>query len=121
MKIVTQLEEVGLFLFSIYMFSRLPYPWWYFPVLFFVPDVAMLAYLAGPRIGAYVYNFIHHRAISLACYVAGMLFGLPALGLAGVILFSHSTMDRVFGYGLKFTDSFNHTHLGPIGRDAAGM
>jgi hypothetical protein len=38
------------------------------------------------------------------------------LQLAGIILFTHSSMDRVFGYGLKYPDSFNNTHLGPIGK-----
>ena len=25
-------------------------------------------------------------------------------------------MDRLLGYGLKFTDRFTHTHLGEVGR-----
>jgi hypothetical protein len=25
-------------------------------------------------------------------------------------------MDRIFGYGLKYSDSFYHTHLGMIGK-----
>ncbi|WP_022923235.1 DUF4260 family protein [Serinicoccus marinus] len=28
----------------------------------------------------------------------------------------HSAVDRLLGYGLKFTDSFAHTHLGEIGK-----
>jgi len=36
--------------------------------------------------------------------------------LVGIILFSHSAMDRVFGYGLKYPDSFKNTHLGKIGK-----
>ncbi len=36
--------------------------------------------------------------------------------LAGIIMFGHSGMDRVFGYGLKHTDSFSNTHLGRIGK-----
>jgi hypothetical protein len=117
MKIVLRLEELGLFLFSIYLFSVLPFPWWYFPLLFLVPDLGMLGYLAGPRVGAVVYNLVHHRGLALLYYVLGVLFGLPGLALAGVILFAHSSLDRVFGYGLKFRDSFTNTHLGRIGRD----
>jgi hypothetical protein len=29
--------------------------------------------------------------------------------LSGIILFGHSAMDRALGYGLKYTDSFQHT------------
>lgn len=32
------------------------------------------------------------------------------------ILFGHSAMDRIFGYGLKFNDNFKNTHLGWIGK-----
>ncbi|TAG51385.1 MAG: DUF4260 family protein, partial [Runella slithyformis] len=30
----------------------------------------------------------------------------------GIILFAHSAMDRIAGYGLKYEDAFKHTHLG---------
>ena len=115
MKTIIQLEELGLFLFSIYLYSTLSLPWWYFPLLFFVPDLSMAAYIAGPRVGAYAYNVIHHRALALIYYVAGMSLGAIPLALAGVILFAHSSLDRVLGYGLKYTDSFGNTHLGKIG------
>lgn len=120
MKTTIQLEELGFTLFSVYLFSLLPFPWWYFPVLFFVPDVSMLGYLAGPRLGALIYNVVHHRALALLHYVLGMLLSIPALALAGVIIFAHSSLDRALGYGLKFSDSFSNTHLGRIGRESAG-
>ena len=120
MKTTIRLEELGFTLFSVYLFSLLPFPWWYFPVLFFVPDLSMLGYLAGPGIGALVYNFVHHRGLALLYYVLGMLLATPALALAGAIIFAHSSLDRVFGYGLKFPDSFSNTHLGRIGREARG-
>lgn len=31
-------------------------------------------------------------------------------------MLAHSSLDRVLGYGLKYPDSFSHTHLGRIGR-----
>ncbi len=119
MKTLIRLEEFAFFLFSIYLFSSLPYPWWVFPVLLFVPDFGMLGYLAGPRPGAVIYNFVHHRGLALLYYVAGLAFALPPLALAGVIIFGHSSLDRALGYGLKFPDAFANTHLGRIGRTAA--
>lgn len=118
MKTLLRLEELAFFLFSIYLFSLLPFPWWYFPVLFFVPDLGMLGYLAGPRVGAVIYNFVHHRGLALLYYILGINLSLPVLALAGVILFAHSSLDRVFGYGLKLPDAFTNTHLGRIGREA---
>lgn len=32
-----------------------------------------------------------------------------------MILFAHASLDRVFGYGLKYADGFSHTHMGDIG------
>ncbi|MCB0470359.1 MAG: DUF4260 family protein, partial [Flavobacteriaceae bacterium] len=34
--------------------------------------------------------------------------------LIGVILFSHASMDRIFGYGLKYYKGFKYTHLGDL-------
>ena len=118
MKTVLRLEELGLVLFSIYLFSLLPYAWWWFPLLFFVPDLGMLGYLGGPRVGAFIYNLVHHRGLALLYYVLGVSLSLPGLALAGVILFAHSSLDRVLGYGLKLADGFSSTHLGRIGRAA---
>jgi len=115
-----RLEELGLFLFSIYLFSLLPFPWWYFPLLLFVPDLSIAGYLAGPRAGAAIYNLVHHRALNLLLYVAGIMIAAPILSLAGIIMFAHSSLDRVLGYGLKFPDAFGNTHLGTIGREAKG-
>ena len=114
------LEELGLFLFSIYLFSLLPFPWWYFPLLLFVPDLSIAGYLAGPRAGAAIYNLVHHRALNLLLYVAGIMIAAPILSLAGIIMFAHSSLDRVLGYGLRFPDAFGNTHLGTIGREAKG-
>jgi hypothetical protein len=118
MKFLVRFEEFGLFLFAIYLFFTLDYPWWLFPLLLFAPDISMIGYLGGSRLGASLYNFVHFRALALLAYVAGLIFALPVLSLAGVIMFAHSSLDRALGYGLKYSDSFNNTHLGRIGAAA---
>jgi hypothetical protein len=35
----------------------------------------------------------------------------------GLIFMSHSCFDRIAGYRLKYQDSFDHTHLGWIGKN----
>jgi hypothetical protein len=52
-------------------------------------------------------------------YVLGAYFNNQLLQLIGLILFGHSSMDRALGYGLKYPDSFQNTHLGIIGKQAA--
>ncbi len=116
MKTLTKLEELGELLFSIYLFSLLPYPWWFYPLFFFAPDLSMVGYIAGPRLGAITYNLVHHKAIALGLFVAGAFLHIPVISLFGVLFLGHSSLDRALGYGLKYGDSFNHTHLGTIGR-----
>ena len=115
MKVLLKLEAFALFGLSIFLFSRLDYPWWLYPLLFFVPDLSMVGYAFGPRVGAWVYNVVHHYAVSIGLYVLGFVLGVPILQLTGIILLGHSSLDRVLGYGLKYPDSFQNTHLGPIG------
>lgn len=50
MKLLIRLEELGLFVLSIHLFSMLPVHWWLFPVLLLAPDVSMIAYAGGPRL-----------------------------------------------------------------------
>jgi hypothetical protein len=97
-------------------FLFLGMPWWAFPLLLLAPDVSAVGYLRGPRVGAIVYNLVHDLATGVAVAGLGLAIGSVPLAAAGAILVAHSGMDRMAGYGLKFPDAFQHTHLGRIGR-----
>lgn len=114
MKITLKLEEVVQLGLSIYLFSLLPYEWYWFLILILLPDIGMIGYMAGTKAGAISYNIFHHKGIALVIYLLGAFVQLPWLMLAGIILFGHSAMDRIFGYGLKYPDHFKHTHLDTI-------
>ncbi len=117
MKTIIKLEELGLFLFGIYLFSQLNYAWWWFLILILAPDLSMIGYAFGNKTGALLYNLFHHRAIALLVYLAGIYFFNTTFQLAGIILFSHSSMDRMMGYGLKYETGFKFTHLDKIGKN----
>lgn len=119
MKKLIALEELFLALLAFYLFMTLDYAWWLFFALFFVPDLSMLGYVFGSNAGALTYNLAHHKGIAIALFLLGSTLQAPALQLAGTILLAHSSFDRVLGYGLKYADSFQNTHLGRIGRPAA--
>ena len=85
-------------------------------VLLFAPDLSMVGYLRGPRIGARLYNLAHNWAVALAVLGLGYATMLVWLTLAGAILIAHIGVDRLAGYGLKYPTSFQDTHLGRIGR-----
>lgn len=116
MKKLIQLEELAQFLAGLILFLQLDFAWWWFPLLLLVPDLSMLGYLFGNKIGAWSYNFAHHKAVAIIVYFVGIYTVNKNLELAGIILFCHSSMDRVFGYGLKYIEGFSKTHLGIIGK-----
>lgn len=116
MKTIIKLEELGLFILGIYLFSLLSFEWWWFLVLILAPDLAMLGYIFGNKSGAFFYNLFHHRGIAILIYIVGCYLKMELLQLIGIILFSHSAMDRFFGYGLKYESGFKYTHLGEIGK-----
>ncbi|HLT89031.1 MAG TPA: DUF4260 domain-containing protein [Sphingobacterium sp.] len=116
MDTLLKLEEVGQFLLAILLFMQLDYAWWVFPACLLLPDISMLGYAVNPRVGAVAYNIFHHKLTALLVLAVGFIFEIPVLSLVGIILFGHSAIDRIFGYGLKYGDDFKHTHLGWIGR-----
>ncbi len=115
MKNLLKLEELGQFLLSIILFMQLDYSWWIFPACILLPDLSMIGYLVNPKTGAWIYNFFHHKLVAITFLVLGFWLNNSWLALSGVILFGHSSMDRIFGYGLKFSDNFKNTHLGWTG------
>lgn len=114
MKITLKLEEIAQFTLGILVFSQLDYAWWIFLALILTPDIGMLGYLVNNRLGAVLYNIFHHKGVAIVVGVLGYYFGSSELVLAGVILFSHSAMDRIMGYGLKYETGFRFTHLGEL-------
>ncbi|QHW00221.1 DUF4260 domain-containing protein [Spirosoma endbachense] len=111
MKTLITIEEVAQFALSIFLFSKLPFVWWVYPALLLLPDVSMLGYLMNAKVGAFSYNLFHHKALAIAVGVAGFVLQNNELTLAGILLFGHSSMDRMIGAGLKYTTGFTNTHL----------
>jgi hypothetical protein len=102
-------EQVGLFAHSLYYFWLLQGLWWIYPVFFLAPDRGMIGYAFNAKAGALTYHLVHHQGICIA------IPGAPWVTITGSIILGHSALDRLFGYGLKYPDAFNHTHLGKIG------
>ena len=111
-----KLEELGQFCLSVILFSRSDYVWWVFPACILLPDLSMIGYWLNPKAGACLYNFFHHKLVAITLLFFGVWLNNSLLFLTGVILFGHSAMDRIFGYGLKFNDNFKNTHLGWMGK-----
>ena len=117
MKLVLKLEELGLLvLFSLIYFQFYEGSWGLYLAFFFVPDVSFVLFLITPQIGAVAYNVFHHKGVMALVILAGFLLKNDLVIKVGLIFMAHSSFDRVAGYGLKYFDSFDHTHLGWIGK-----
>ena len=81
-----------------------------------VPDLSMVGYLAGPRVGAVTYNLFHTWVLAAILFAIGVLAAQPVAILAGAIVLAHVGADRALGYGLKLPTDFRDTHLGRIER-----
>lgn len=120
LKTLLQTEEVAQLILGVLGLYYLPIhlSGWLWVILFFSPDISMLGYLINTRIGAYAYNLFHHKLIAILIIIIGFCIHIDTMLLVGILLFAHSCFDRIWGYGLKYTDSFQHTHLGKIGKAA---
>ncbi|MBV8325599.1 DUF4260 domain-containing protein [Chryseobacterium sp.] len=116
MKTQLKLEYAAFLLLGIFAFAQTGLSWWWFIALFLAPDISMLGYTINNKTGAFFYNLFHHFGNAVIIYLAGVVLSLPYLQMIGAILFSHSAFDRILGYGLKYPDSFQNTHLGKIGK-----
>ena len=101
---------------TLYALGDPVFAWWAAVLIFFAPDLSFAGYLAGPRIGAMVYNAVHIYGFGAGVMALGALAGLPVLTALGALWLAHSGFDRMLGYGLKLPDGFDQTHLGRIGR-----
>jgi hypothetical protein len=87
------------------------YSWIAFVLLLLAPDIGMLGYLAGPRVGAATYDLLHFEAFPVVLGLAGVLAGADVPIQLALIWLTHIGVDRVLGYGLKYPTAFGDTHL----------
>ncbi len=87
------------------------YPWWLLVVLVLAPDLSMVGYLAGMRVGAVTYDAAHTSALPVVLAAAGLIADAPLAVQLGLIWITHIGVDRGIGYGLKYPTAFKDTHL----------
>jgi hypothetical protein len=110
-----RLEAVTLVAGALIAYSTTDQPWWLIPLILLVPDVVMVGYLGGTRLGAITYNLAHSAPLPAAVIALGWWRHEPLVLAFGLVWLAHIGMDRALGYGLKYNDHFQHTHLGRLG------
>ena len=106
-----RVEGVALLVLSVLHYRVKGDGWLMFGVLLLAPDLSMLGYIAGPQVGAAIYNTFHTYAMPAVVGALGMIFASPLMVAVALIWFAHIGMDRTVGYGLKYPTSFKDTHL----------
>ena len=106
-----RVEGVALLVLSVLLYRVNGGGWLMFGVLLLAPDLSMLGYLAGPQVGAAIYNTFHTYAMPAVVGALGMIFASPLMVAVALIWFAHIGMDRTVGYGLKYPSSIKDTHL----------
>jgi len=113
-----RLEGLAVLVISVASYWQLDGNWWWFFGLLLWPDLAFFAYIKSSRMGAQIYNMLHSYIGPLAIGLTGSLAGQQALILFALIWTAHIGMDRFVGYGLKYPEQPDVTHLGLKGKSA---
>jgi uncharacterized protein DUF4260 len=114
-------DAAALFVVTLWACVAAHISWLWFFALFLVPDVSMIGYVFGPRVGAVAYNAGHLYAWPVGLLAAGLTYHTTWATTAALSWIAHITFDNVVGYGLKTPIGFEHTIYGPIGRARAKL
>jgi hypothetical protein len=109
-----RLEGLALCACGTLLYARSDQPWWLFLVLFLAPDLAMVGYLAGRRVGAFCYNVTHAAIGPAMLTTTGLALQHQLMIAVSLIWWAHVGIDRALGFGLKYPTGDRDTHLGRI-------
>jgi hypothetical protein len=104
-------EGLAVLVGSVALYVDADYGWLALVVLFLAPDLSMLGYLGGPRLGSITYDAVHTYVGPIALGVFGVLGGRETASQIALIWLAHIGLDRTLGYGLKYPTAFKDTHL----------
>jgi Domain of unknown function (DUF4260) len=106
-----RLEGLAVLAGALALYFDAGYGWVLLAVLALAPDLAILAYVAGPGAGAASYDAVHTHALPVALGAAGVLADADVAVQVALIWLAHIGADRALGYGLKYPTHFKDTHL----------
>jgi len=106
-----RVEEGVLLVLILLLYHDLHLSWILFAILFLAPDLAMLGYLAGTRVGSACYNLGHLLVLPVILLLFAIATHRHTLMAPALIWLAHIFFDRLLGYGLKYPTAFKDTHL----------
>ena len=109
--LLLRLEGLALFVAALVLYFDAGYSWLLLILLILAPDLSFLAYAAGPRVGAALYNSFHNMVLPIALGIVGVLGDSRLATAIALIWLAHIGIDRALGYGLKYPTAFKDTHI----------
>lgn len=110
-----RLEGAALLAGSLLAYTTTGQPWWLVALTLLVPDLSAIGYLFGTKVGARNYNLAHITPLPGVLVAVGWWQNTSLAVALGLVWLAHIGLDRMLGYGLKYGDDFQHTHLRGIG------
>jgi hypothetical protein len=110
-RLLLHLEGAAVLAGSLALYFHQGYGWPALLLLALAPDLAMVGYAAGKRVGAVAYDLLHNQVLPIALGVAGVLADRSFAVQLALIWLAHIGVDRLVGYGLKYPTAFEDTHL----------
>lgn len=114
-RVVLRLEGLCVLVAALLGYSKYGFGWGIFALFFLTPDLSLIGYLRGSKVGAVTYNLAHSYIGAIVCLAVGTVLPAPTMLCIGLIWCAHVGFDRTLGYGLKYSAGFGLTHLGRIG------
>lgn len=116
-KWVLRTEGLAVLTAALLVYGFYGFSWATFFMCFLLPDLSLLGYLFGKKVGAISYNCAHSY-IGPAIFISfAFILGEQLYQLICLIWAAHIGFDRTLGYGLKYQNGFSYTHLGKIGKE----
>ncbi|HVH30464.1 MAG TPA: DUF4260 domain-containing protein [bacterium] len=113
-KFLLRAESLVLTAALLVLYSRAGGSWGLFFAAILVPDLSILGYAAGSRVGAAIYNLVHTYTLPVILAMSGVLSAHAPTVFLAVIWLTHISVDRMLGLGLKYPTAFRDTHLNRV-------
>ena len=110
-RVLLALEGLTVLLVSVFFYFERGGAWWLFLLLLLAPDLSAAGYLLGTRVGSITYNAVHIYVWPLLLAAYAVYERNPLFLQLALIWSAHIAMDRMLGFGLKYTARFQDTHL----------
>lgn len=112
--LLLRIEGLTVLVTAVTLYAQSHFSWWTFALLLLAPDLAAIGYLVNKKVGSILYNIVHTYLLPAMLILLSFWLNSPLALQLGLIWLTHIGMDRIVGYGLKYSTDFKDTHLNRV-------